>query len=203
MYSNAEHEHVTDPLRELIAVMARLRAECPWTRQQTHASLRGYLIEEAYETLEAIDAGDPEHLREELGDLLMQVVFHAEIAASDGEGWGIDEVADGIRDKLVHRNPHVFGDAVVSSAEEVDANWQRLKAERKQRSTATEGIPAQLPALQYADKVLGRVGGEPPVPGDERDDLGDRLLALVAQARASGIDADAALRAAARRHAGV
>jgi len=187
-----------DPLRDLIAVMSRLRAECPWTREQTHTSLRGYLIEEAYETLEAIDSADAEHLREELGDLLMQVVFHAEIASSGGEGWGIDEVADGIREKLVHRNPHVFGDAVVSSAEEVDANWRRLKAERKQRSSAIEGIPERLPAVQYADKVLDRVGVDPAPPGD---DLGERLLALVAEARAAGVDADAALRDAARRHA--
>lgn len=186
-----------DPLRGLIEVMARLRAECPWTRQQTHTSLRRYLIEEAYETLEALDAGDSGHLREELGDLLMQVVFHAEIARSDGEGWGIDEVAEGIRDKLVHRNPHVFGDVDVSSAAEVDANWQRLKAERQQRTTPLEGIPEQLPALLYAEKVLGRAGTDL----DAGDDLGDRLLALVAEARAEGIDPDLALKQAARRHA--
>ncbi|MBM9461946.1 MazG family protein [Aeromicrobium sp. YIM 150415] len=186
-----------DPVHDLIEVMARLRAECPWTQQQTHTSLRRYLIEEAYETLEALDAGDSEHLREELGDLLMQVVFHAEIARSDGEGWGIDEVAEGIRDKLVHRNPHVFGDVVVSSAAEVDANWQRLKAERQQRTSALEGIPEQLPALLYAEKVLARTG----IDLDASDDLGDRLLALVAEARVEGIDPDLALKQAARRHA--
>ncbi|TSD62337.1 MazG family protein [Aeromicrobium piscarium] len=186
-----------DPVHDLIEVMSRLRAECPWTQQQTHTSLRHYLIEEAYETLEALDAGDSEHLREELGDLLMQVVFHAEIARSDGEGWGIDEVAEGIRDKLVHRNPHVFGDVVVSSAAEVDANWQRLKAERQQRTSALEGIPEQLPALLYAEKVLARTG----IDLDASDDLGDRLLALVAEARVEGIDPDLALKQAARRHA--
>ncbi|RLV56583.1 nucleoside triphosphate pyrophosphohydrolase [Aeromicrobium phragmitis] len=188
---------MSDPLRELVDVMARLRAECPWTREQTHETLRRYLIEEAYETLEALDAADSEHLREELGDLLMQVVFHAEIAATDGEGWGIDEVAAGIRDKLVHRNPHVFGDVTVNSAAEVDANWQRLKAEKKRRSHPAEGIPEQLPALMYADKVLGRVAAEP-VASDE---IGDRLLAIVAEARAQGVDAEAALKSAARRHA--
>ncbi|OUZ07302.1 hypothetical protein BHE97_17535 [Aeromicrobium sp. PE09-221] len=188
---------MTDPLRDLIEVMARLRAECPWTQEQTHSSLRGYLIEEAYETLEALDAGDSEHLREELGDLLMQVVFHAEIADSDGEGWGIDEVAEGIRDKLIYRNPHVFGEATVTSAAEVDANWQRLKAERQQRSSPTEGIPEALPALLYAEKVLARTG----IDLDASDELGDRLLALVAEARAEGIDADLALKQAARRYA--
>lgn len=188
---------MSDSLRELVEVMARLRAECPWTREQTHGSLRRYLIEEAYETLEALDAGDSDHLREELGDLLMQVVFHAEIAASDGEGWGIDEVAAGIRDKLVHRNPHVFGDVTVSSAAEVDANWQRLKAEKKQRTHPIEGIPSELPALMYADKVLGRVASPPA----QTDDIGDRLLALVAEAKAQGVDAEAALKSAARRHA--
>lgn len=188
---------MTDPLRDLVEVMARLRAECPWTQEQTHSSLRGYLIEEAYETLEALDAGDSEHLREELGDLLMQVVFHAEIADSDGEGWGIDEVAEGIRDKLIYRNPHVFGKATVTSAAEVDANWQRLKAERQQRSSPIEGIPEALPALLYAGKVLARSQA----PLDTGEDLGDRLLALVAEARAAGIDADLALKRAARRHA--
>ncbi|MFD1859723.1 MazG family protein [Aeromicrobium camelliae] len=188
---------MSDSLRELVEVMARLRAECPWTREQTHESLRRYLIEEAYETLEALDAGDSDHLREELGDLLMQVVFHAEIAASDGEGWGIDEVAAGIRDKLVHRNPHVFGDVTVSSAAEVDANWQRLKAEKKQRTHPIEGIPSELPALMYADKVLDRVASQPA----QSDDIGDRLLALVAEAKAQGVDAEAALKSAARRHA--
>lgn len=189
---------MSDSLRELVEVMARLRAECPWTREQTHESLRRYLIEEAYETLEALDSGDSEHLREELGDVLMQVVFHAEIAATDGEGWGIDDVAAGIRDKLVHRNPHVFGDVTVSSAAEVDANWQRLKAEKKQRTHPADGIPADLPALLYADKLLGRV--DSPLP--QTDEIGDRLLALVAEARAQGVDAEAALKRAARRHAG-
>lgn len=187
----------TDPLREVVEVMARLRAQCPWTRVQTHESLRRYLLEEAYETLEALDSGDGEHLREELGDLLMQVVFHAEIASSEAEGWGIDEVAAGIRDKLIHRNPHVFGDVEVSSAAEVDANWQRLKAERRPRRHPAEGIPEQLPALLYADKVLARVAAPVPRTGE----LGERLLALVAEAQAQGVDPEAALREAARRHA--
>jgi XTP/dITP diphosphohydrolase len=128
----------------------------------------------------------------------MQVVFHARIAAetpaSDGGGWDIDDVAAGIAAKLVHRNPHVFGDETVSSAEEVDANWQRLKAAEKQRTSALEGIPATLPALAYADKVLGRLG-DVDVSGH---DLGSRLMALVVEARSKGQDAEESLRQAVR-----
>jgi XTP/dITP diphosphohydrolase len=176
-------------LLDVVEVMDRLRRECPWTAQQSHASLSHYLLEEAHETLEALDNGDGEHLREELGDLLMQIVFHARIAA-EGEGWDIDDVAAGIAEKLVYRNPHVFGDAQVSSADEVDANWQRLKATEKQRTSPLQGIPATLPALAYADKVVGRLG-DVDVAGQ---DLGSRLLALVVEARASGVDAEETLR---------
>jgi XTP/dITP diphosphohydrolase len=180
-------------LLDVVDVMDRLRRECPWTAQQSHESLSHYLLEEAHETLEALDSRDSEHLREELGDLLMQIVFHARIAA-EGEGWDIDDVAAGIAAKLIYRNPHVFGDATVSSADEVDANWQRLKATEKRRVSALEGIPATLPSLAYADKVLGRLG-DVDVSGD---DLGSRLLALVAEARAKGIDAEETLRQAVR-----
>lgn len=187
---------MSEALDELAAVMRRLRAECLWTREQTHESLRRYVIEEAHETVEAIDSGDSDHLREELGDLLMQVVFHAAIADSDGEGWDLDDVARTITEKLVHRNPHVFGDVEVASVADVEANWQRLKAERQQRAGVLEGLPAALPALLFADKVLGRV--DAPIEGD---DLGTRLLRLVAEARESDIDPEAALREASRRHA--
>jgi len=168
-------------LLDVVEIMDRLRRECPWTAQQSH------------ETLEALDSGDSDHLREELGDLLMQIVFHARIAA-EGEGWDIDDVAAGIAEKLVYRNPHVFGDATVTSAEEVDANWQRLKATEKRRASVLEGIPATLPALAYADKVLSRLDGVD-VSGD---DLGARLLALVAEARAQGQNAEEVLRQAVR-----
>ncbi|MET0931433.1 MAG: MazG family protein [Aeromicrobium sp.] len=185
-------------LLDVVEVMDRLRRECPWTAEQTHDSLSHYLLEEAHETLEALDSGDGDHLREELGDLLMQIVFHARIAAEtsphDGGGWDIDDVAAGIAGKLVYRNPHVFGDETVSSADEVDANWQRLKAAEKQRTSALEGIPATLPALAYADKVVGRLG-DVDVSGD---DLGSRLLALVVEARSSGQDAEKTLRQAVR-----
>ena len=180
-------------LLDLVEVMDQLRTHCPWTKEQTHTSLSHYLLEEAYETLESLDSGDTEHLREELGDLLMQVVFHARIAA-EAEGWDIDSVAEGIVAKLIYRNPHVFGDASVTSAAEVDANWQALKAVEKGRSSPFDGIPAQLPALAYADKVLGRIGAVV-VAGD---DLGSRLLALVQESRAGGINAEEALRQAVR-----
>ena len=180
-------------LLDLVEVMDQLRTRCPWTGQQTHTSLSHYLLEETYEALEALDDGDSEHLLEELGDLLMQVVFHARIAA-DSEGWDIDSVAGGIVEKLIYRNPHVFGDATVTSADEVDANWQRLKAAEKQRTSLLDGIPAELPALVLADKVLGRIGTIAPTG----DDFGTRLLALVQSARAEGIDAETALRTSVR-----
>ena len=122
-------------LLDLVDVMGRLRRECPWTSVQTHESLAPYVLEEAQETFEALESGDTEHLREELGDLLMQVVFHAAVAAEgtldDPQGWDVDDVAAGITAKLVRRNPHVFGDAVVTSAEDVDAQWNRIKATEK------------------------------------------------------------------------
>lgn len=122
-------------LLDLVAVMDRLRRECPWTQLQTHESLAPYVLEEAQETFEALESGDTQHLREELGDLLMQVVFHAAVAAEgtpdDPHGWDVDDVAAGITDKLVRRNPHVFGDAVALTPEDVDAQWQRIKAAEK------------------------------------------------------------------------
>jgi XTP/dITP diphosphohydrolase len=117
-------------LLDLVAVMDRLRRECPWTRLQTHESLAPYVLEEAQETFEALESGDTDHLREELGDLLMQVVFHAEVA----DDWDVDDVAAGITEKLVRRNPHVFAPAEGAApltADEVDAQWQRIKAAEK------------------------------------------------------------------------
>lgn len=177
-------------LVELVDVMDRLRRECPWTAQQSHESLAHYLLEEAHETLEALESGDTDHLREELGDLLMQVVFHARIAQERADGFDIDAVAAGITAKLIRRNPHVFADGDASTPEEIDAAWRRVKAAEKPRASVHDGIPPTLPALAYADKVLGRLG-DPPSFGD---DIGARLLALVAEARAAGVDAEAALR---------
>ncbi|MGH1561926.1 MazG family protein [Mumia sp. DW29H23] len=190
-------------LLDLVAVMDQLRVECPWTREQTHASLQQYLLEEAYEVLDALDRGDTDELREELGDLLMQVVFHAAVAARPGaaasgyeapDGWDIDDVAAGIVEKLVRRNPHVFADGEAATPEEVDAAWQRLKATEKQRSSVLDGVPPTLPALAYADKVVGRLQRNGVVPAPHGDSLGERLLALVLEARATGEDPEAALR---------
>jgi XTP/dITP diphosphohydrolase len=207
-----------------LAVMRRLRAECPWKREQTHRSLQRYLLEEAYETLEAIDAGDRtgdwSHLREELGDLLLQVVFHAVIAEEAGV-FDLDDVARDITAKMVRRNPHVFGPDPASAAERavsgepaetldaaaVNELWESVKHAEKglheldHLSRVTAGLPATLPALLYADKVLDRLGraGTPVEVDPGSDDLGERLLALVAEARAAGADAEQALRDAVRR----
>ncbi len=196
-------------LAELVAVMDRLRQECPWDREQTHRSLARYLLEECYETLEAIDTGDAADLQEELGDLLLQVVFHARIAAErprEEGGFTLEDVAGGIVDKLVHRHPHVFAGLEVADADEVDRNWEALKASEKQRTGLLDGVPPALPALAYADKVLGRlarVGRSPELPATAGASLGDDLLVLVARARAEGLDPEQELRDAVRRLVGV
>lgn len=200
---------------DLVAVMDRLRSPggCPWDARQTHASLVEYLIEEAYEAVEAIEDEDSAALREELGDVLLQVVFHSRIA-QESQGWNIDDVADGIITKLVRRHPHVFADATADTAEDVEANWHRLKAEEKGRASVTEGIPKNLPALLLASKVLQRtrdfneklnesastaIAGEAMSDVNDEAALGDLLFAISEQARARGLDAEAALRDAARR----
>jgi tetrapyrrole methylase family protein/MazG family protein len=140
--------------------MQRLRGEggCPWDREQTHQSLARHLLEETHETLEAIDSGDPDRIREELGDLLLQVVFHAEMGRQEGT-FDIDDVAEGIVTKLVRRHPHVFGQADVDSAAEVLVNWERIKAEEKGRHAVDDDIPPSLPALARAAKVQRRAAG--------------------------------------------
>lgn len=204
-----------DGLSELVAVMDRLRSPggCPWDARQTHRSLAEYLLEEAYETVEAIDSGDRTDLREELGDLLLQVVFHSRIAEEDPEDpWGIDEVARGIVAKLVRRHPHVFGTGAhgeeVTTPEQVESRWHELKAQEKGRASVTEGIPEALPALLRASKVLARSEhldvslpdtAIPLADVDDEEALGDLLLAVVAASRARGWDAEAALRDAVRR----
>jgi XTP/dITP diphosphohydrolase len=191
-------------LLDLVEVMDRLRAQCPWDREQTHRSLVRYLVEESYETLEAIETGDRDHLREELGDLLLQVMFHSRIAAEHPDDpWTVDDVAAGIVEKLVRRHPHVFADVDVAGVDEVDTNWESIKAAEKQRSSVLDGIPSGLPALTLAEKTLGRAakaGLEPAweAGGPDDDDLGRRLLGLVAQARARGVDPEQALRDAVR-----
>jgi XTP/dITP diphosphohydrolase len=193
-------------LLDLVAVMDRLRSPggCPWDREQTHQSLATYLLEETYETLEAIET-NPDHLREELGDLLLQIVFHARIAEEhEAEPWSVDDVAAGIVEKLVRRHPHVFGDADASTAAHVEARWDELKRTEKQRTSVLEGVPVALPALALAAKVMGRAaqaGVAPPLPADtSAASVGDALLAVVDRARVEGVDPEQALRNAVRRY---
>ncbi len=190
---------------ELVAfaeVVRRLRAECPWDREQTHQSLTRHLIEESYEVLDAIDLlGTDEDegyvaLEEELGDLLFQVVFHATLGAEEGR-FTLADVARGIHDKLVLRHPHVFAELQVEGAEEVVSNWEAIKKAEKGRASVFDGIPNGLPALLYAlkiDKKAVATGLADKVPAPEGDDLGHELLALVTQARAAGLDPEDALR---------
>jgi tetrapyrrole methylase family protein/MazG family protein len=204
-------------LLDLVKVMARLRGPggCPWDHEQTHQTLARHLLEETHELLDAIDGGDPEAIRDELGDLLLQVVFHAQMAAEEGR-WDVDDVARGLVEKLIHRHPHVFGDVEVSGAAEVLTNWEKLKAEEPGApSGAEDEIPASLPALARAAKVQRRAAGwgvewktaEAALqalreeveevsgdPGDAEREIGDVLFAAVAAATKLGIDAESALR---------
>ncbi|MFD5597404.1 nucleoside triphosphate pyrophosphohydrolase [Streptomyces griseorubiginosus] len=187
-------------LLDLVQVMDRIRVECPWSSQQTHEGLAKYGIEEAYELVEAIEEGDRDELREELGDVLLQVIFHSRIAEDDLETpFSIDDVAGGIVAKLIHRHPHVFGDATATTPEEVKAHWLRTKAMEKQRTSVTEGVPLHQPGLALAAKLVSRArtaGLSVPLPAGEG--IGYELLTLAARAEAEGTDPEAALRAAAR-----
>ena len=198
-------------LLELVAVMSRLRRECPWDAKQTHGTLAPHLLEESYEALEALESGDSDALREELGDVLLQVMFHAEVASerTDGTGYTIDDVAEGIAAKLVRRHPHVFGDVTVSGADEVKQNWDAIKAaEREAKNGAPgsvlDGVPFGQPALSLAAQ-LQRRAERAGVPSELADldgaaGLGAELFALVARARAAGLDPELELRAAARAY---
>lgn len=196
--SVAAHGAPEPPLERLRGVMHAMRARCPWDAEQTHRSLAKYLIEESAEAVEAIESGTDADLREELGDVLLQVYFHAEIAAQQGR-FTLDDVATGIADKLVHRHPYVFTDAAVPH--DLDASWEQRKRAEKGRSSALDGIPP-LDALARAAKVVGRArahGVPLDLPADPVGvDVGEQILALVARAQASGIDADQALRDAVR-----
>ncbi|MFK4690335.1 nucleoside triphosphate pyrophosphohydrolase [Streptomyces pristinaespiralis] len=193
-------------LLDLVEVMDRIRRECPWSSQQTHKGLAKYGIEEAYELVEAIEDGDRDELREELGDVLLQVVFHARIAEEGGPGeedepFSIDDVAGTIVEKLIHRHPHVFGEETASTPEEVKAHWLRTKAIEKQRDSVTDGVPLGQPGLALAAKLASRVrtaGFDVPLPAGQG--VGYELLALAVRAEAAGVDPEAALRAAARAY---
>ena len=182
--------------------MDRLRSPggCPWDAEQTHESLVRHAIEEVYELADAIATGSREDLREELGDVLLQVIFHARIAQEHPtDPFGIDDVAAALTDKLVARHPHVFGDVAVSGSDEVHANWERIKGETKNRDSILEGVPSALPALQRAQKILARADREGlRVRAEAGVDVGTSLLALVARAEAEGVDAEGALRDATR-----
>ncbi|MDN5795508.1 MAG: MazG family protein [Intrasporangium sp.] len=197
-------------LLDVVAVMDRLRSPggCPWDAEQTPRTLVPYLLEEAYEAIEAIESGDPAQVREELGDLLLQVAFQSRVAEEDPDTpFDIDDVAGGLVDKLVRRHPHVFGSVEAATPEDVEANWEAIKAtEKADRSHPLEGIPQSLPALARADKAISRLEraglAERVAVAAAGDDLGARLLALVREARGVGVDAEATLRAALRRLAG-
>ncbi|MGX1542603.1 nucleoside triphosphate pyrophosphohydrolase [Streptomyces adustus] len=189
-------------LLDLVQVMDRIRVACPWSSRQTHQGLAKYGIEEAYELVEAIEDGDRDELREELGDVLLQVVFHARIAEEDPQApFSVDDVAAGIVTKLIHRHPHVFGDETASTPEEVKEHWLRTKAEEKRRTSVTEGIPVHQPGLALAAKLASRArtaGLDVPLP--QGDGIGYELLALAVRAESQGVDPEAALRAAARAY---
>lgn len=194
-------------LLDVVAVMDRLRSPggCPWDAKQTHASLVPYLLEEAHEAIEAIESGDPDHMREELGDLLLQIAFQARVAEEHPtDPFSIDDVAGGLVDKLVRRHPHVFADVDADSPEAVEANWESIKAaEKGHRTHPLEGVPISLPALARAEKYvsrLERIGRGDVVDAEAaRGDVGAELLEAVRRARAAGVDAESALRETLRR----
>jgi XTP/dITP diphosphohydrolase len=203
-------------LLDVVAVMDRLRSPggCPWDADQTHASLTPYLLEEAYEAHDALVDDDLDALREELGDVLLQVAFHARLAEErpEDERWSIDDVAAELVAKLVRRHPHVFGGLDVADAAEVDANWHDIKQAEKGRSSAVEGVALTQPALALAAKFLSRAeragvdvatphAHVSPAAVSSADELGRTLLGLVDAARSRGLDAEAALRAEALRFA--
>jgi XTP/dITP diphosphohydrolase len=193
-------------LLDVVAVMDRLRSPggCPWDAEQTHESLVPYLIEEAHEAAEALEVGDRAAVREELGDVLLQVVFHARVAAEHGQApFDVDDVAADLVAKLVRRHPHVFDPdhEGVADAEGVQVGWDAIKAAEKGRASVLDGIPAALPALARADKVVGRLhrtGLGPEADAPVGDALVDDLLELVRRARVEGRDAEGALRAGVR-----
>ncbi|MEL5960835.1 nucleoside triphosphate pyrophosphohydrolase [Streptomyces sp. CLV115] len=189
-------------LLDLVQVMDRIRLECPWTSQKTHKGLAKYAIEEAYELVEAIEDGDRDELREELGDVLLQVVFHARIAEEDEqEPFSVDDVAATLVEKLIHRHPHVFGDESAETPEDVHAHWLRTKAIEKQRDSVTDGVPLGQPGLALAAKLAGRARtADLDVPLPTGDGIGYELLALAVRAERDGIDPEAALRAAGRAY---
>jgi XTP/dITP diphosphohydrolase len=188
-------------LLDAVAVMDRLVSPGgdPWKQQQTHQSLAQYLLEESYEAYDAIAENDLDALREELGDVLLQVVLHARLAEDlpEGERWTVDDVAGTLVDKMIRRNPHVFAGEAVESVQDIIDNWERIKKEEKARGSALDGVALSQPALALAAKILQRTeraGLDVPLPASSS--LGDTLLRQVAEARAHGDDPEQALRSA-------
>ena len=224
MSADPDFPQQVDPLRAAAEVMRQVRERCVWSQAMTHRELVPYLVEESAELIDAVERDDRAELREELGDLLWQVLFHAAIAAQDPEDpFDIDDVARTLAEKMTRRHPHVFGDAIARTPEEVLVHWNAAKAaEKRDRRSVLDGIPPGMPALSRAQKILGRaakagveVAEEPPAPAQEdpppaivgptpappaepaalsEAELGDQLLALVVAARAHGWDAERALR---------
>ena len=207
---------MSTPVDQLVQVMDQLRSPggCPWDAQQTHESLARYLLEETYEALEAMDQGDLVSLREELGDLLLQVVFHARIAQEIEPDFSLDAIAQGVVDKLVRRHPHVFSDLVVTTNEELESNWAKIKETEKQRESVTDGVPSAMPALQLATQLIYRSRkldadlGNPEMKEALRNIIGEvsqdqvaaLLVATVELAREQDLDAESVLRAEMMRY---
>ena len=198
----------------LIELMDILRSKdgCAWDNEQTHQTLIEYLLEESFEFAEAVESGDRQAIREELGDVLLQVVFHSRIAQEDKlDPFNIDDVADVITNKLVRRHPHIFGDTGDLSSSEVEANWEQIKQKEKGRTSITDGVPVAMPALMHADKLISRVKSVenniaqvvklPQVESlaqglQKEEEVGQFLLSFVAMCNEKGIDSEAALRKA-------
>lgn len=207
---------MSSPVDQLVQVMDQLRRPggCPWDAEQTHESLARYLLEETYEALEAMDQGDLVSLREELGDLLLQVVFHARIAQEIEPDFSLDAIAQGVVDKLVRRHPHVFSDLVVTTNEELEANWTKIKETEKQRESVTDGVPTAMPALQLATQLIYRSRkldvdlGNPELKEALRNIIGEvsqeqvaaLLVATIELAREQDLDAESVLRAEMTRY---
>ena len=202
---------MSSELLRLLEVMDRLRSPggCPWDAEQTHQSLIKYLLEESYEFVESVEAQDRVAMREELGDILLQVYFHSRIAEEhESDPFSIEDVARGIADKLIRRHPHVFSDAKINSNDELLSNWERLKAEEKGRKSATDGVALAQPALSLITKLIYRAdknGIELELPSAELNNevpaeisIGDALVAAVVAAIKNGIEQEDLLRARAR-----
>ena len=205
----------TEQLLRLAEVMDRLRSPggCPWDAEQSHESLLKYLLEEAYEYIEAVESGDADAMKEELGDLLLQVYFHARIAEERSDKpFNVNDVAEGVAEKLINRHPHVFGEASAKTSDEVKQNWEAIKNAEKTRTSVIDGVPLGQPALPLAAKLIHRAGKNgvelPPIELQEiqrgevsEKSVGDALMAIVELADKNNIDPESALRSAALAYA--